>query len=456
MIKINRYILVVSLLMTSVGVFAQNGVNSPYSRYGFGVLSDRSMGFNKGMAGVSQGFRDGQSVNLQNPASYSDVDSMTALFDFGLTLQNGNYKMGNVQKNIRNTSVDYFAMHFRAAKNVGVAFGLLPISNIKYNFSSNAENLENAENITSSYNYSGDGGLHEVFVGAGWRPFKPISLGFNAGYIYGDYSHNMTMSFSENSIDYLARVYSAEIRTYNIDFGLQYIQPIGKKNKIVVGGSYSLGHNINSDAICSTQRITQTNNGSVVSGETPDSIKNAFQWPMSYAAGITYYYSDKLRVGVDAEVQKWGNAKFPNQQTSPSDGSALGYIATKGQLYDRKKLAIGADFTPNVYSRSYFSRMTYKLGGYYSQSYANADPTGTITDKPTEFGLTAGVSLPISNRNLWHNSPKINVSVQWVHSNIPYLSNSASMKQATLSENYIKLCLGLTFSERWFYKYKVQ
>ena len=137
--------------LTTIGASAQNGVNSPYSRYGFGMLSDRSMGFNKGMSGVAQGFRDGQSVNLQNPASYSAVDSMTALFDFGLTLQNGNYKMGNVQKNIRNTSIDYFAMHFRAAKNVGVAAGILPVSNIKYNFSSTAESLEGTENISSSY-----------------------------------------------------------------------------------------------------------------------------------------------------------------------------------------------------------------------------------------------------------------------------------------------------------------
>lgn len=457
MTRLNTISIVVLLMMSTVCSKAQNGVNTPYSRYGFGVLSDRSMGFNKGMGGIAQGFRDGQSVNVQNPASYSAVDSMTALFDFGLTLQNGNYKMGNVQKNVRNTSVDYFAMHFRAAKNVGVALGILPISNVKYGFSSSSEPLQGTENVTSSYSFTGDGGLHEVFLGAGWRPFKPLSIGFNAAYIYGDYTHNMTMSFSESSVLSLARIYSGEIKTYNFDFGAQYIQPLGKNDKFVLGASYTLGHDLKNNAY----RATETLGSGAIQSVKIDTIKNAFQLPHSYAVGLTYYHKDKLRVGVDAELQKWSSCKFPNQQTSISsseldpDATSQAYTSTKGQLYDRKKIAFGADWTPNIFSRSYFSQMTYKIGGYYSQSYAKADLTGIVTDKPTEFGLSAGVSLPISNRNLWHNSPKINVSVQWVHSNIPYLNTSA-MKQATLSENYLRFCLGLTFSERWFYKWKVQ
>jgi len=451
MTKVYRVILVALLMMNTFCANAQNGVNSPYSRYGFGMLSDRSMGFNKGMAGVAQGFRDGQSVNIQNPASYSAVDSTTALFDFGLTLQNGNYKMSGVQKNIRNTSVDYFAMHFRAAQNVGIAVGILPISNVKYSFSSDGTTLDGTENMQSSYGYTGEGGLHEVFLGAAWRPFKPISIGFNAAYLYGDYTHTMKLTFSESTVNSLARIYSADIKTYNLDFGLQYIQPLGKQNKLVLGASYQLGHDIKNNAY----RTTETLSSSTVLKHKTDTISNAFQLPHAFAAGITYYQSNKLRVGFDAELQKWSNCKFPNQQTSISENDASNYVSTTGQLYDRKKFSAGFDYTPNALSRSYFSRMTYKFGGYYSQSYANADMTGKVTDKPNEFGLSAGVSLPIMNRNLWHNAQKINVSVQWVHSNIPYL-NTASNSQATLSENYLKLCLGITFSERWFFKWKVQ
>ena len=106
-------------------------------------------------------------------------------------------------------------------------------------------------------------------------------------------------------------------------------------------------------------------------------------------------------------------------------------------------------------SKKFLNRLTYKLGGYYSRSYACADLTGTVTDKPFEYGVSAGFSIPISNRNLWYNSPKINVAFHWVHSDIPYL-NTTTMRKSNLVENYLKLSLGLTFSERWFYKWKVQ
>lgn len=449
-----KYITFLLLMTISFAVYAQNGINSPYSRYGFGVLSDRAMGFNKGMSGVAQGFRDGQSVNIQNPASYSEVDSMTALFDLGLTLQNGNYKMGNIQKNVRNTSFDYFAMNFRAVKNVGVSVGILPISNIKYSFSSASEHLEGTEDVTSSYNFNGDGGLHEVFLGAAWKPFKPISFGFNAAYLYGDYSHSLTMAFSDNSVYSLSREYTADIRTYNLDFGIQYIQPIGKNDKFVLGASYTLGHDVNNDA----KRITQTLENGYIKSITTDSIKNAFQLPTSYAVGLTYYKSNKFRVGVDAELQKWSSCKFPNQQTSisPSDvNNSSQYLSSKGQLNDRKKISFGADYTPNMYSEKFFSHMTYRFGGFYSQSYANADATGIVTDKPIEYGLSAGVTIPIANQHIWRAKPKVNISVQWTHSSIPYL-NTNTMKQANLSENYLRLSIGMTFAECWFFKYKVQ
>ena len=56
MTYIRHFILIIFTTFASLATFAQtNGVNSPYSRYGFGILSDRSMGFNKGMGGVAMG-----------------------------------------------------------------------------------------------------------------------------------------------------------------------------------------------------------------------------------------------------------------------------------------------------------------------------------------------------------------------------------------------------------------
>ncbi len=450
-----KTISLVVLTAACAGIHAQNGVNSPYSRYGFGVMSDRSMGFNKGMGGISQGFRDGQSINTANPASYSGCDSLTALFDFGLSLQNGNYKMNGLQQNARNTSFDYAAFHFRAYKGVGVAVAVLPVTNIGYSFSSSSEVLSGSEDITSSYTFSGSGGLHQVMLGAGFQIAKPLSVGANISYLYGDYTHSMSMSFSESSINSITRSYTADISTYSLDLGAQYTQVLSKDKKLVVGATYSLGHDINNDAYRSTANY---NSSSSTTTTNTDTIKNAFQLPTSITAGLAYYYKNNIVVGADVMVQKWSDVRFPNQATtSASNGAtdANDFTTVNNIFNDYVKLSAGIAYTPDPMARSYGQRITYKFGGFYSKTYANTDVESNISGKPYEFGVSAGLTLPISNRNAMWSSPKINISMQWVHTNVPYMS--ATMKSQTdLTENYLKLSVGLTFSDRWFYKWKVK
>lgn len=449
--KIQLAIIAASFVLAA---HAQNGINTPYSRYGFGIQSEHAMGFNKGMGGIAQGFRNGREINIANPASYSAADSLTAIFDLGLTLQNSNHKMGNLQQNVRNSSFDYFAFQFRAFKNVGMTLGIMPITNIKYSFSSSAETLAGTENVTSSYKFNGDGGLREVFFGTGWRPFKPISIGFNVRYIWGDYTHNAGMSFSDNTAFNLARTYTGEVNTYSVQGGLQYIQPLSKKDKIVIGGTYTYGHKLAGEAT----RTTQTLNSSTVEETTSDTITKAFQLPHCIAAGVAYYHSNTLRIGADFELQKWSSCRFPNQTTGIYTSTiSEEYTSTKGQLNDRIKYSAGLDWTPEPGGRRFLKRCTYKVGGYFAQTYAKADPTGTITDKPYEFGVSAGVTMPIANQHtMWGNiAPRLNLAIQWTHTNVPYL-NTTNMQKNTLNENYLRLCIGVTFCERWFYKWKVK
>ena len=449
--KIQLAIIAASLVLAA---HAQNGINTPYSRYGFGIQSERAMGFNKGMGGIAQGFRNGREINIANPASYSAVDSLTAIFDLGLSLQNSNHKMGNLQQNVRNSSFDYFAFQFRAFKNVGMTIGVMPITNIKYNFSSSSETLEGTESMTSSYSFNGDGGLREVFFGTGWRPFKPISLGFNARYVWGDYTHNTRMSFSDNTAFNLARTYTGEVSTYSLQGGLQLILPFNKKDKVVMGATYTFGHKVGGEAT----RTTQTLNSTTVEETTSDTIKNAFQLPHAIAVGVTFYHANTLRIGADFELQKWADCQFPNQETGISSSAiSEAFTSTAGQLNDRTKIAAGLDWTPKPNGIKFFNRCTYKVGGYYAQTYAKADPSGIVTDKPYEFGVSAGITMPVSNTHtLWGNiAPRINVAVQWTRTNIPYL-NATTMQKGTLNENYLRFCLGVTFSERWFYKWKVK
>ena len=113
------------LLSVAVATFfvlfaqAQNGVLSPYSRYGIGVLPEQSVGINKAMGGAGIGLRQRNTLSLVNPASYSTVDTLPFLFDMGFSLTNGNFRENEVRKNVREASVDYIAMQFRLMRNLG-------------------------------------------------------------------------------------------------------------------------------------------------------------------------------------------------------------------------------------------------------------------------------------------------------------------------------------------------
>lgn len=87
-----------SILLTVTGLaVAQTSTNSPYTRYGFGQLADQNFGNSKAMGGIAYGLRNGYQINASNPASYTAIDSLTFLFDAGMTLQNANFKDGNVK-----------------------------------------------------------------------------------------------------------------------------------------------------------------------------------------------------------------------------------------------------------------------------------------------------------------------------------------------------------------------
>ena len=163
------------------GAMAQNNTNSPYTRYGIGQLSDYGSANSRAMGGVAFALRDKYQINSANPASYSAVDSLTFIFDGGVTLQKSNLSNGTVKLNANNSSFDYIMMQFRAARWVGVSLGLLPYSNVGYQMSSTSKDEVNSSN-SSTVTYAGEGGFHQLYLGAGFKILKNLSVGANISY----------------------------------------------------------------------------------------------------------------------------------------------------------------------------------------------------------------------------------------------------------------------------------
>ena len=87
MLRIEKFILLGVLMITQLPIWAQNNTASPYTRFGYGELADRSFGAGRAMGGVGIGLRSPKQINPMNPASYSCMDSLTFIFDFGASLQ---------------------------------------------------------------------------------------------------------------------------------------------------------------------------------------------------------------------------------------------------------------------------------------------------------------------------------------------------------------------------------
>ena len=427
-----RCLVLSSLCMACVlTASAQSGTNSPYSQYGWGALSDQTSGFNRGMNGIGIGLRDGRQVNFLNPASYSAMDSLMFLFDAGVSGHLTQMKEGDKQITRKNANFEYAVAGFRVARHLGVSFGIIPFSNVGYSY---ATTLPIGSSTTSSYTntYTGSGGLRQVYVGAGWEPFRGLSVGFNAAYVWGDYEKWVINSYSDTYINKLSKVYKADVNTYKLDFGLQYQARVAKDDYVTVGLTYALGHKMKADPTCI---IYSTNSQTGISDTTRFEINEKLSLPHSFGAALAWNHGSRWKVGIDYTMQKWSSVSFPEYKIIDNQPQ---YKLNTSYFDDRHKVNLGGEYCNDVNSRSFMKRIRYRAGASYASSYFKVNGK----DGPSEVSVSAGVGVPIVNN--YNNRSILNVSVQWVR-------NAAS---GLLTENTFRLNIGLTFNERWFQKWK--
>ena len=407
--------------------FAQGSTKSPYSQFGFGELAPEGVGFNRAMNGLGIGMHRGTQVNPLNPASYASIDSLTFLFDMGLSGQITNFNENGVKQNAKTGGFDYVLGSFRAWKNVGITFGVLPITNMGYNYSSTTR-LSEVE-TTVGETHEGDGGLHQLFIGAGWRVAKPLSVGVNVGYLWGNIERRVTTA-STSSINSLSKVYTADVSNYSLGFGVQYDQRIGKEDLLTIGLTYDMGHSLKADAEC----LIINTNSSITKADTSRYVcPDAFEQPHSFGAGFSYTHGTKWLVGADVRTQRWGDIKFPDYH----EGN---YSLKSGQFKDNYKFTIGGEYIPRWNSRRFLDRVRYRIGAGYATPYYYINGK----EGPRQISLSAGFGIPIING--YNNRSVLNISAQWVNNNA----------DGFIKENSFRLNIGLTFNEKWFAKWKVE
>ncbi|MDR0395290.1 MAG: hypothetical protein LBH77_09050 [Tannerella sp.] len=408
--RINLMIVSGLLSFFAFSLTAQNSTNSPYTRYGYGELANRSFGAGRSMGGVGIGLRSSKQINPMNPASYSCMDSMTFLFDFGASAQLSQYSDGINKQNDINGNVEYMAMQFPLHRRIAMSAGLLPYTHVGYNFSS--INISDGE--TYQEVFTGTGGLNLLYAGLSmdlWK--KRLSVGANINYMFGAINHEARTVYGSPNTTNIINTKEYKFSDVTFDFGLQYTHPLSKTERFVSGLTYTPRKRLNNDVY---ERVTD-------SESTTDTITGkSFGLPAEYGLGLSYIKDNKWLIAADFSYQEWKNATFEGK----SD-----------HFKNRSKVKAGVEYIPNLYSRPYFNRVRYRLGASYSDSYVRINGNSY-----KEYGVTVGLGFPISDARSY-----INVSFEYM--------NISPNAKTMIKENYLRMTLSYTFNEYWFFKMKI-
>lgn len=411
--KITKHLLALALMLSvSTAIIAQNAM-TPYSRYGYGLLQDNATSTQRAMGGVGYAMNSGRQINVMNPASYASIDSLTFLFDMGISATALWSQEGDKRGKDFGGGLDYITMQFPIMKNMGASIGLLPFSSVGYSFGDKIMHGANA--------YEGSGGLNQLYAGVSGRFFNHLSIGANVSYLFGTTVNSIYAYTSTGSKSLFERV--MQVRDWRLQFGAQYSFNVGEKNRVTLGAVFTPGK----DLLGKTWGMEYD----LDNDEPPtlsDSLrtKGKYSLPNCWGGGINYEWNNRLMAEVDFTYQTWKDAKF----------SAIQEIE-KPRFDNRWEISAGVQYTPKPRG-SYAQRIQYRFGGFYNHDYLMVNDNNV-----KEYGLSAGFGLPVNGFKTI-----VNIGFEYRH--------RQASPQVLIKEDYFNITLGVNFNEMWFWKNKIR
>lgn len=407
----------IAILVSASGVSAQNPM-TPYSRYGYGILRDNATSAQRAMGGVGYAMRSGRQINVMNPASYAAIDSLTFLFDMGISgtkLWSSEVGSDNVRRNGSETGggLDYLTMQFPLGRYMGASIGLLPYSSTGYTFGSKIDN--------GSTTRTGTGGINQLYVGVSGRVFKGFTVGANIGYLFGN-TTNDTYAYTNGGATSVFETVM-KVRDYHLQFGIQYGLPIGRDHTLTFGATYSPGKSLHGNAWGVNYDLDSDTEPDTVAYT---SLNRHYSLPDTWGLGVNYQWRQNVMVEADFTYQPWSKAKY----------SIIDDLDRRQRFNDRYKTAVGIQWVPKPRG-NYVQRISYRAGGFCERSYLDV-----LGNDVREYGASMGFGFPAPGAKT-----VINLGVEWRR-------REASPK-SLIKEDYFTITLGINFNERWFYQSKI-
>lgn len=429
-----KHVYVACLLMASLGAYAQTTVQSPYSKFGLGNLKGSVLPNQRAMGGISAGvFRSSyiNTINMQNPASYAGI-SLTTL-DIGMSGSFANLKTNTLSENSFNSSLSHLAMAFPVTMKSALSVGILPYSELGYNFSNRMTVGNGTDNTkTVDYLYSGEGGLSKAYIGYGIQFGDHFRLGANAEYLFGNLIQNRSTEYVNeagaiNSRDQLKNSVSG----FNFTYGAQYDFRLGNKTSLVLGYSGSSSSKLNSEKSQYITIYNKDSQGNELSAlDTLYAIENGktnLKLPLVHNFGFTLVKENKWLIGADYRTGKWSNMSIDNVNQN---------------LKDTYGFSVGGQFTPDITAiNGYFKRVEYRLGLSYDKTYIQMN-----NQDVKQMAVTFGLGLPLQPAYARSSFYKMNVSAE--------IGRRGKVNNGLIQERYVNIHLGFMLNDKWFQRFR--
>ncbi len=400
-----------------VSVNAQNNTNSPYTRFGYGELAMPLPGQNRDMGGTAIGSRERTGINSANPASYTAIDSLSFLYDFGVMGKLSTFtNEADAQDHDFNGNIEFLALRFPIGRWFAASAGITPFSYVGYDFPSSGTLTTTTTgggtaDVSYTRSYKGEGGINKLYGGLAFKVGKHLSLGTNFYYLFGDITHTRQVTYDATYGTFYSTLQNIRlhISDFNMTYGVQLYTPIRKQHYLTIGATLELKNTLHGKYAIETSTldtVTWKNSSS-------------FQSPLAIGVGVNYKYRNKLMLAADYRFENWSDCKYFNVSDT---------------LKNRQTFAIGAQVVPDAFSRHFYNRMSYRFGVRVSDGYLDIKGGGL-----NNYGITFGLGIPTRG-----GKSSIDIGAEYGH-----IGNNNYQQ---IRETYWKFSVSASFSEMWFFK----
>jgi hypothetical protein len=410
----------VFLLITSIS-WSQDNTASPYSYYGLGEIKFKGTHDVRAMGGVSV-FNDSLQLNIVNPASFSKLKSTA--FTIGANSSFSKFNTNEVNEKAQRTNIDYLAIGFPYGK-FGFTFGIMPYSAVGFKIANTSIRADNSERNVMNL---GDGNINKLYFGAAYSITKKLSFGFDLGYNFGDITTQYVESvYSPIVLQLRSREKNnSKISGISLNTGFLYKTKINSKLDLNAGITYQPEATLTSENDRRIATILYNINGAELISEENDIAVNdtKLKIPSKFSFGLGIGENKKWAIGSEFT--------FSNNSVMTNRFGAIENVSFE----NAKKIALGGFFVPKYDSFSnYLSRIAYRAGFRYEN-------TGLVVNNTSikDYAVTFGLGLPVG-------LSKINLGLE--------LGKKGTNSNGLIEENYVNLTVGLSLSDLWFIKRKI-